>query len=56
MDGKKIALISLGAIVLGVGGYFGYKAIKRALDNNSRTDDGTNTPKPPFLGGGIIVI
>lgn len=52
MDGKKIALISLGAIVLGVGGYFGYKAIKKALDKNSQTDDETDTPKPPILGGG----
>lgn len=52
MDGKKIGLISLGAIVLAVGGYFGYKAIRSVLDKNSRIDDGTDTPKPPILAGG----
>jgi hypothetical protein len=49
MDGKKIALISLGAIALGVGGYFGYKAIKKAITGTQ--DDGLDTPKPILSGG-----
>jgi hypothetical protein len=49
MDGKKIALISLGAIALGVGGYFGYKAIKKAITGTQ--DDSLDTPKPILSGG-----
>lgn len=52
MDSKKIALISLGAIALGVGGYFGYKAIKKAISGTQ--DDGLDTPKP-ILGGGTTI-
>jgi len=49
MNGKKIALISLGAIALGVGGYFGYKAIKKAITGTQ--DDSLDTPKPILSGG-----
>jgi hypothetical protein len=45
MDGKKIALISLGAIVLGVGGYFGFKAIKKLINpaNENQGNDSSGS-------------
>ena len=45
MDKKKIALLSVGALVLGVSGYFAYRGIRKFISNLGNKDD-MNTPKP----------
>jgi hypothetical protein len=45
MDKKKIALVSAGAIILAVSGYFAYRGIKKWIENR-QDDDNNNTPKP----------
>ena len=45
MDKKKIALLSVGALVLGVSGYFAYRGIRKFISNLGNKDD-KNTPKP----------
>jgi hypothetical protein len=49
MDKKQIALLSVGALVLGVSGYFAYKGIRKFISNIGNKDD-MNSPKPPSQG------
>lgn len=51
MDKKKIALLSAGAVVLGLSGYFAYRGIRKFLANRSQGDD-MNTPMPKGNIGG----
>lgn len=53
MDKKKIALLSVGAVVLGVSGYFAYRGIRKFISNLGNKDDKKTPPSSAQSQGNV---